>query len=83
MKFNEWLHNFLKDKKEISVFSNGSTHSFQEIHQLVDTQGIYWEYALTYTGRIVVRSGKLQNDGVTFSWKDWITLHEVEIPTKK
>lgn len=79
MLFKDWLKEFLNDKKEISVTTPLDNPSLYEVHRFVDTKGKFWEYARTYTGRILVRTGSIESDGVTIVWQEWKTLHDVKM----
>ncbi len=50
------------------------------IERYIDNSNCVWETAITYTGRLVIHSGMIQEDGITFKLSEWKTLHEVKIP---
>lgn len=80
MKYEEWLADFVKGKKEVAVFPDSGSYLVHTVHRYLDQSNQVWETAFTYTDRLVVRSGSIQPDGVTAKWGDWNTLHDVTLP---
>jgi hypothetical protein len=78
MKYPEWLEGFLKDKKEIARPAAEESQAFFDVHRLQDKRGIFWEYARTYTGRLIIRKGVIKSDGVSIVWDTWTTLHDIQ-----
>lgn len=79
MKYQVWLKEFLQDKKVIPRSSEEDSQAFYDVHRLKDQRGLFWEYARTYTGRLIVRKGLIKGDGVTIDWDTWATLHDIEL----
>lgn len=78
MKYKDWLADFEKGKAEIEVPQSRESASFAgQIRRFKDEEGNYWEYARTYTGRLILRSGSYQKGVIV--WKDWTTLHHIEL----
>lgn len=77
MKFQKWRKHFLKDKTEIERPAVEEKDAFQEPHRFLDKKGGYWEYARTYTDRLVVRSGFIRDGEI--AWEEWTTLHDIEL----
>lgn len=82
MKYDEWLSTFLKDKKEVAC-SELDTYAVHTVRRFIDKGNRVWELALTYTGRLVSRSGSIESDGLTISWAEWTTHHDIELPKAK
>lgn len=80
MKYEDWLVDFLKDKKEVPSPAPSDKFAVHSVHRFIDDKHQLWEIARTYTGRLVVRSGTIGSDGIAAKWDDWITRHDVELP---
>lgn len=81
--YDEWLAEFTKDKKEIGTFDQSTTHAVHTVRRYLDGDNHIWEIAFTYTGRLVVRSGPIEPDGVSVKWGNWVTRHDVQIPRQR
>ena len=83
MDYDHWLSEFIKDKREIAAFDQSGNSAVHTVKRYLDGNNHLWETAFTYTGRLVVRSGPIQPDGVSVDWGEWGTLHDVTIPRKR
>ena len=79
MRFESWLTEFLKDKREVPLPDQASTYAIHTIRRFIDKKNCVWEIAFTYTGRLVIRSGSIGADALTIKWGEWETDHEVEL----
>jgi len=82
MSFDQWLVNFIKDKKEVPSL-DPSAYAIHTIRRFIDIKDCVWEIAFTYTGRLVVRSGKVDSDGITIKWAEWDTRHDVTLENER
>ncbi len=64
---------------KIDSFPQSTTHAIHSITRYIDEIHILWETAQTYTGKLVVRSGPIEADGVTVNWSAWVTQDDVEM----
>ncbi len=81
--YSEWVAQFSRDKKEVPAPSERDKYAVHSVKRFIDTCGYLWETAITYTGRIVVRTGKVMANGTSVNWGDWKTEHDVEIDLEK
>lgn len=78
MKYEVWLEDFLKNKSEVPrPKEEENDELYRDIHRFQDLNGDFWEYAKTYTGRLLIRSGKSVS-GVLI-WNSWKTLHHIDL----
>ncbi len=78
--YQDWLKDFLSGKEEVTTFPDSGSYAVHTIHRYIDKKtNCLWETALTYTGRLVVRSGKIDHDGIKVSWSEWETKHDVKV----
>lgn len=82
IRFDEWLKEFARDKRLVATFQQSDTFAVYDIRRYGNLERSLWEIAYTYTDRLVMRSGKIRDDGVNVDWSEWQTLHEVEVPKK-
>lgn len=82
MKYEEWIREFIKGKKELPAPEASDKFAVHTTRRYVDYSGDLWETAITYTGRLVVRWGRIALDGVSVAWGEWITQHDVVVPEK-
>jgi predicted LPLAT superfamily acyltransferase len=80
MEYKFWLTEFSADKTHVATFERLPYQALHSISRYLDQQQHVWETGITYTDRLVVRSGKIDADGVTIQWSEWKTLHDVVIP---
>lgn len=78
MQYKLWAKEFAKDKKLIDTFDFCHIENVHSIKRYVDADNRRWETAITYTHKILVRSGILEGDGISIKWSRWTTLHDVE-----
>lgn len=78
MQYHDWLKDFTKDKKLVAEFDQSVVDAVHDVCRYLDNSGALWETAITYTGRLVMRDGSLDKDGVSILWNRWTTLHDVE-----
>ncbi len=79
MDYAKWLDEFTKGKKQVAEFTQSDTFAVHSIRRFMDEKHHLWEIALTYTSKLVVRSGVIQSDGITVKWENWETRHDVDI----
>ena len=80
--FEDWVAEFSKDKTEVGGLEQSTLFAVHTIRRFLEKETLLWEIAFTYTGRLVVRSGLIDADGVTIKWTDWITHHDVDVHGK-
>ena len=81
IKYSDWLAEFKMGKTEVATIERPDpTYAVHSMKRYLEGGHHLWETAITYTGRLVVRSGMIGPDGVTVTWGDWTTEHEVEFP---
>ena len=78
--YREWLCSFAKDKDHVGSGDLSSSYAIHSVQRYVDRQFHVWEIGLTYTDRLVVRSGPVGPDGVSIEWGGWKTQHHVQVP---
>ncbi|HYX35990.1 MAG TPA: hypothetical protein VE954_23050 [Oligoflexus sp.] len=78
--FQDWLDDFANGKQLVGTSDQSDTFAIHSIKRYIDQHGKIWEVALTYTGRVVTRSGDTAPD-LSVSWSDWKTLHQVIVKT--
>lgn len=78
-KYNDWLAELIQGKKEVPALETGEKYAIHSVRRYIDTRGNVWETAITYTGRLVVRTGKIGPDGINVTWEDWSTQHDIEV----
>ena len=81
--YSDWLSKFVIGKREVPSPETNDTHAVHSVRRYVDASDGIWEIARTYTGRLVVRTGKIGTDGITVIWESWITEHDVEFHALK
>ena len=58
MQYSDWLRDFAKDKTIVpSPPTACDSYAFHTITRYVDGKGLVWETGITYTERVIVRSG--------------------------
>ena len=77
--FDAWYAEFARGKKEVSTNEQSDSYALHSIRRFME-DGNLWEIAFTYTGRLVMRTGWIDPDGIRVSWMDWQTLHDVLVP---
>lgn len=80
MKYADWLKDFVRDKRFVAILDQSTAEAVHDIHRYLDAQGRFWETAVTYTGKVVIRSGTTGSTVDTIDWDPWITLHDIEPP---
>jgi len=84
LKYEDWLAEFLKGKEEVPSLGTSDKFAVHSVHRYLDNDHhLLWEIAVTYTGRLLVRSGKIGPDGITVEWNEWVTRHDVELPKSR
>ncbi len=78
MKFDDWLAEFEKNKEEILPPPQNNNVDVHSIRRYQDSNRRFWEFGLTYTGRLVVRSGVVVSDDKVV-WEKWLTRHDVDL----
>lgn len=78
MTYAEWQATFSEDKELVAEFSQLDGYAVHSVRRYIRDKEV-WDTALTYTGRLVVRSGLIADDGITVAWKEWQTLHDVTV----
>ncbi len=78
-KYDEWLKEFLSGKTEVPSIGSSDKFAFHSVRRFLEGNRI-WETAITYTGRLVIRSGQIGADGISVEWTEWTTRHDVEMP---
>lgn len=81
--FDEWLKDFVVGKRRVGSSGQLNEHAVHSVERYLDGDGLVWEFALTYTDRLVVRSGTVGKDGVTIEWGNWQTKHDVNVQGKQ
>ncbi|MEZ0391042.1 MAG: hypothetical protein ACAH59_02425 [Pseudobdellovibrionaceae bacterium] len=79
MLYEVWLKEFTKDKTLIAILDQSLIDATHDVHRYIDSENVFWETAITYGERVVVRQGKVSSDGVTIDWSGWETLQEIQI----
>lgn len=80
MHYTDWLQTFTADKRLVgSSPLLAAVDAIHSVSRYIANDGYLWEVAQTYTGRVVIRRGELQDNQVTIEWATWVTLHEVQI----
>ncbi|MGZ3690749.1 MAG: hypothetical protein ACXVAX_04560 [Pseudobdellovibrio sp.] len=77
--FYEWLYEFADGKTEVPTPETSDLFSVHSKRRFIEDKKI-WEIAFTYTGRLVVRFGQVDSEGVNIEWNDWETQHDIEVP---
>ncbi len=80
LKYDDWLKDFLSGKTEVPALELSDKFAVHSIRRFLEGKDRIWETAITYTGRLVVRSGRICSDGISVEWEDWLTKHDVETP---
>lgn len=78
MTYDEWLAAFSAAKELVAEFPQSDGYAVHTVRRYIKDRQI-WDTAITYTGRLVVRSGVISEDGVTVAWEAWQTLHDVKV----
>lgn len=79
-KLQEWLDEFMLGKVEIPPPPPSDRLAAHTIRSFLEGPDKVWEIAITYTERLVVRSGQIAEDGIEILWNRWTTEHDVHIP---
>lgn len=79
--YSSWLEEFTKGKREVPSSPTSDQFGIRSLRRYVDAQDHIWETAITYTGRLVLRHGRLDADGISIEWEPWVTEHDIEVPT--
>lgn len=75
-----WLKEFLKGKEEVPGNFESGAFALHSTRRYIDKKSnTVWETAITFTGRLVVREGKLGRDETQVKWGQWDTLHNVTV----
>lgn len=82
-KLQDWLYDFLRDKTEVPPPPHSDKLAVHSLRRFLEGSDKVWETAITYTGRLVVRSGCIADDRVEITWNQWQTEHDVHIPTEQ
>lgn len=83
LKYDEWLADFVKDKKEVATSGDLSSFALHDVRRYIDGKNHIWEIAFTFTGRLVIRSGVIAADGINIEWENWATRHDIEISKQR
>jgi len=83
LEYQEWLKGFLVGKTEVPTLEFSDQFSVHSIRRFTASEGRVWEIAITYTGRLVLRSGQIEADGISIEWMQWMTQHDVLMPKKE
>lgn len=78
-KLQEWLTDFVRGKTEVPSHTHSDQFAVHSIRRFFEGSDKVWEIASTYTGRLVVRSGQIAEDGVNVVWCQWKTEHDVDV----
>jgi len=78
--YSDWLREFTFGKREVPASPSNDQYGVRDLRRYVNKQGEVWETAVTYTGRLVLRSGTIGKDGISIEWQSWITEHDIELP---
>lgn len=78
--YQDWLKDFLAGKTEVPAPQTSDQLAIHSIRRFLESSNQVWEFGLTYTGRLVVRSGQIGADGISVQWTGWITQHDIEMP---
>jgi hypothetical protein len=81
--YDDWLNEFIAGKTEVPTLEHSDSFSVHSIRRFLEGEFKVWEIAITYTERLVVRSGEISDDGITIKWNHWVTLHEVRVSKSK
>jgi hypothetical protein len=79
MDYAQWSRDFLRGKRLVAEFPQSTTHALHSIKRYLDAHNKVYEVGQTYTDRLVIRSGTIEDDGVSVKWTEWQTLHDVEL----
>lgn len=80
LNYDQWFIEFTRGKTEVTPSEPSSVLAVKCVRRFIDSgSGQIWEIAITYTDRLVTRSGPISGDGVTIKWGNWNTHHEIEI----
>jgi hypothetical protein len=79
-KYDDWLKDFLSGKTEVPALELSDKFAVHSIRRFLEGKDQIWETAITYTGRLVVRTGRIGSDGISVEWEAWLTQHDVEMP---
>lgn len=65
--FADWCKEFTVGKTEISSAESSDYFSVHSRRRFLEGTSKIWELAITYTGRLVVRFGEIDSDGITIN----------------
>lgn len=80
MQFQEWFEAFVRGKVEVPASESYDQLAVHSLRRFVEGSDRIWEIAATYTGRLVIRSGQIQPDGLNVTWEHWKTEHGITMP---
>lgn len=75
--YHAWLRDFCADKQLVGAIDPSDAFSIHSISRYVDQMDGLWEIGQTYTGRVVTRSGRMQDLDLEVCWTRWETMHHV------
>lgn len=81
-RFQDWFEEFLVGKKEIPTTADAALVPVHSTRRFIDEHDVVWEIGITYTGRLVVRRGRLNQEAPSIEWEEWVTQHQVLIESE-